>query len=66
MPIAEVLRTRMYQVDYGDPALARAEYAALGEPAAACLTCAHRSCLAACPHGIPIAELTREAGRRLG
>ena len=45
VPIAEVLRTRMYEVDYGDPLLARAEYAALGEPAAACLTCAHRSCL---------------------
>ena len=66
VPIAEVLRTRMYQVDYGDPVLARAEYAALGEPAAACLTCAHQSCLGACPHGLPIAELTRDAAQRLG
>jgi uncharacterized protein len=66
VPIAEVLRTRMYDVDYGDPLLARAEYAALGESAAACLTCAHRSCLCACPHAIPIAELTRDAARRLG
>jgi len=66
VPIAEVLRTRMYQVDYGDPALAHAEYAALGEPAAACLTCAHQSCLGACPHGLPIAELTRDAAQRLG
>jgi uncharacterized protein len=66
VPIAEVLRTRMYDVDYGDPLLARTEYAALGESAAACLTCAHRSCLGACPHAIPIAELTRDAARRLG
>ncbi len=66
VPIAEVLRTRMYQVDYDDPVLARAEYAALGEPAAACLTCAHQSCLGACPHGLPIAELTRDAAQRLG
>jgi predicted aldo/keto reductase-like oxidoreductase len=66
VPIAEVLRTRMYQVDYGDTALGQVEYAALGAPAAACLTCAHQSCLGACPHGIPIAELTRDAASRLG
>jgi predicted aldo/keto reductase-like oxidoreductase len=63
--IAEVLRTRMYAVDYGDAALAKAEYAALGDGASACLTCTHRSCLRACPLGIPIAELTRDAATRL-
>lgn len=63
--IAEVLRTRMYAVDYRDDVLARTEYAALGEGASACLTCAHRSCLTACPLGVPIAELTREAAARL-
>jgi predicted aldo/keto reductase-like oxidoreductase len=63
--IAEVLRTRMYAVDYGDPVLARAEYAELGDGASACLTCAHRSCLRACPLGIPIAELTCDAATRL-
>jgi len=63
--IAEVLRTRMYAVDYRDPVLARAEYAQLGDGANACLTCTHRSCLRACPLGIPIAELTRDAVARL-
>jgi predicted aldo/keto reductase-like oxidoreductase len=63
--IAEVLRTRMYAVDYGDPVLARAEYAELGEGANACLSCTQRSCLRACPLGIPIAELTRDAATRL-
>ena len=63
--IAEVLRTRMYAVDYGDPMLAKAEYAELGGGANACLTCAHRSCLGACPLGVPIAELTRDAAARL-
>ena len=63
--IAEVLRTRMYAVDYRDDVLARAEYAALGEGASACLSCAHRTCLSACPLGVPIAELTREAATRL-
>ena len=65
VPIAEVLRTRMYEVDYRQPELARAEYAALGTPATACLTCAHQSCLGACPRGIPIAEFTREAAAGL-
>ena len=66
VPIAEVLRTRMYDVDYRQPELARAEYAALGAPAAVCLTCAHQSCLAACPRGIPIAVHARDAATRLG
>ncbi len=64
--IAEVLRTRMYDVDYGDPLLARTEYAALGNPAEACLTCATQSCLNACTRGIPIAEYTLDAALRLG
>ncbi|HTS52553.1 MAG TPA: aldo/keto reductase [Burkholderiales bacterium] len=63
--IAEVLRTRMYAVDYRDTVLARAEYAELGDGASACLSCAHRSCLRACPLGIPIAALTRDAAKRL-
>jgi predicted aldo/keto reductase-like oxidoreductase len=66
VPIAEVLRTRMYEVDYGDPALARAEYAGLGDGATACLGCAHRACLSACPAGVPIAKLTLDAAVRFG
>jgi uncharacterized protein len=56
VPIDAVLRTRMYAEDYGAPELARAEYAALGRGAEACIACAHRAC--ACPHGIEIASLT--------
>ena len=63
--IAEVLRTRMYDVDYGDALLARTEYAALGKPAEACLNCTVQSCLNACTRGIPIAEYTRDAALRL-
>jgi len=62
--IAEVLRTRMYEVDYRRPELARSEYAALGAPATACLSCAHQSCLSACPAQIPIASFTRDAAQR--
>jgi len=63
--ISEVLRTRMYDVDYRRPEFARSEYAALGAPAAACLSCAHQSCLGACPAQIPIASFTRDAAQRL-
>ncbi len=64
--IAEVLRTRMYHVDYGDRTLAKQDYAALGTDASACLTCAHEACLGACPYGIPIPSFTRDAATRLG
>jgi predicted aldo/keto reductase-like oxidoreductase len=57
VPIADVLRTRMYANDYGDMRLARSEYRRLGDGAAACLSCAHHACSGACPHGIPTAEL---------
>jgi predicted aldo/keto reductase-like oxidoreductase len=63
--ISEVLRTRMYDVDYGQRALARSEYAALGTAAGACLTCAHQACLGTCPARVPIAQFTRDAAARL-
>ena len=52
--IGEVLRARMYAVDYGDLAMARAEYAMLGDGAAPCLACTAKPCQSACPHGVPI------------
>ncbi len=65
VPIPDVLRTRMYAEDYGEPQRARSEYASLGEPAAPCLSCAERSCAGACPHGLAIASLTAPTHRRL-
>jgi predicted aldo/keto reductase-like oxidoreductase len=64
--ISEVLRTRMYAVDYGDVAFAREDYQRLGPAASACATCVHSACLGSCPHGLEIATLTREAHTRLG
>ncbi len=63
--IAEVLRTRMYDVDYGDRSLAKAEYKALGGGAAACIDCKTQQCMGVCPVGVPIAQFTREAATRL-
>ncbi len=63
--IAEVLRTRMYDVDYRNPALAVEDYAKLGSgDATACLTCSHQACAGACPFGLTIADYTTDAARR--
>ena len=64
--ISGVLRTRMYDVDYRDRRLAHTDYAALGTDAGACLACDGTPCLGACPAGLPIATLTRDAALRLG
>jgi predicted aldo/keto reductase-like oxidoreductase len=63
--ISEVLRTRMYAVDYRDSALAREDYAKLPRGASACLSCDRSPCAGACPNGINIAARTREAVRSL-
>ena len=65
VPIADVLRTRMYAVDYRDTRLARDEYALLKVNAAACLSCDGQPCANACTHGIPIAEYCAPAHRLL-
>ncbi len=57
VPIADVLRTRMYATDYGDFSFAKSEYKMLGEGATACLSCDGAPCKDACTHGIPIADL---------
>lgn len=57
VPMADVLRTRMYATDYGDFSFARDEYAALDTNASACLTCDGAPCAGACTHGIDIADL---------
>ncbi len=66
VPVSEVLRTRMYDVDYGDRRLARGDYAGLGAGASPCLSCDGVPCAGACPNGIPISDFTRDAARRLG
>src|SRR5918996_313790 len=63
--IGEVLRARMYAVDYGDLQLARSEYARLGDAAAPCLTCTAKPCEGACAHGVPIERFVAQAHRTL-
>jgi hypothetical protein len=63
--IADVLRHKMYFEDYGAERMAMEGYATLAHSAAACVTCAHQRCVRACPYGLPIPELTRQAHRKL-
>jgi predicted aldo/keto reductase-like oxidoreductase len=65
VPIADVLRYKMYYSDYGAQDMARTRYAALKTPAATCLTCENQPCLNACPYGLTIPDLTRQAHRLL-
>ena len=54
----------MYAEDYGDLAMAREAWAEAGA-GAACLSCAAKPCLGACPHGLAIGVLTTRAAARL-
>lgn len=66
VPIADVLRTRMYATDYQDIAFARSEYAQLTTDASACLGCSGAPCQNACPNGIEIDKLCAPTHRMLG
>lgn len=55
--IGEVLRTRMYAVDYGDVQMAREEYAMLDTNASACMSCSGEPCRNACTYDLNIASL---------
>jgi predicted aldo/keto reductase-like oxidoreductase len=73
VPIADVLRTRMYATDYQDVDFARREYAqlgtslgtSLGTNASACLSCSGEPCRDACSHGLPVAALCAPTHRML-
>lgn len=65
VPIADVLRTRMYAVDYEDVEFARAEYQTLPVNAAACLGCSGEPCRNACSYGLAIDSLCAPTHRIL-
>ena len=66
VPIADVLRTRMYATDYKDVEFARHEYSLLEANASACVGCSGEPCQDACPNGLEIAELCAPTHRMLG
>lgn len=64
--ISDVLRARMYAVDYHDREMAKQSYDALEVDASPCTSCTEQACLGACPFDLPIPVLTREASSLLG
>jgi len=65
VPIADVLRTRMYATDYQDVDFARREYAELAVNASACLNCSGEPCAASCSHGLAVPDLCAPTHRML-
>ena len=65
LSIPDVLRQRMYALDYGDTDMARDGYAKLVGSASPCVGCKTLSCLNACPHDLDIPSLTLETERIL-
>ena len=63
--IDDVLRTRMYAVDYKELEFARDEYAMIASNASACLTCSGEPCGSACTYGLAINELSGPTHRML-
>lgn len=66
VPVSDVMRCLMYYRDYGDRDLAREVYAGLSEEARARLSeVDYAKAERACPQGLAIAQLMREASRVL-
>jgi predicted aldo/keto reductase-like oxidoreductase len=65
VPIADVLRTRMYATHYNDLVFARDEYRQLEVAASACLSCSGEPCRNACTHGLHIDQLCAPTHRLL-
>jgi predicted aldo/keto reductase-like oxidoreductase len=65
VPIADVLRTRMYATDYQDLDFARLEYRQLEVDASACLGCSGEPCRNACTHGLEVNRLCAPTHRML-
>ena len=55
--ISDVLRHRMYALDYGDVSIAKASYADVENNGSPCLSCDGAPCRDACTYDVPIADL---------
>ncbi len=63
--INDILRSRMYSVDYEEQEKARESYAQIYNNANACLTCVDKPCLSSCGYGLDIKSLNTETHKRL-
>ncbi len=65
LPIADILRYRMYALDYGERQGAAALYKALPEHLTASVCDGCGACEQVCPHGLRVVELLQDAHRVL-
>lgn len=65
VPVADVLRFYRYYESYGKREAARALYQALPEVSRVLIDADLHAAEAACPHGLPVAALMKQAERRL-
>lgn len=61
VPIASILRYQMYFEQYEEEKRAMQAYAGLDRNARVCAGCGVESCVAGCPHGLPVALKLRAA-----
>jgi len=59
--IANILRYQMYFNNYGLEKRAMAAYASIKNNAQACLNCTSGACTGACPHGLAVSDMLRQA-----
>jgi predicted aldo/keto reductase-like oxidoreductase len=59
--IAAIMRFNMYYQDYGMEKRAMDGYKSVDNKADSCNECAHKSCEKACPFGLPVASILKEA-----
>ena len=59
--IASILRYQMYFNNYGLEKRAMTAYASLTNNAKACLNCTSGACTGACPHGLAVSDMLRQA-----
>ncbi len=64
--ISDVLRARMYALDYEDREMADESYAHIENDASPCLGCTTPICLTACSYGLAVPALTRQTAQLLG
>ncbi|MBF0625131.1 MAG: aldo/keto reductase [Magnetococcales bacterium] len=65
IPVAAILRYRMYFKDYGDEKTAMRTYAMVRDNAALCADCGTAACSAGCSYGLDVRALLQDAHRHL-
>ena len=63
--ISDVMRSKMYALDYKNPDKALRSYAAIENNASACLSCSGKPCLSSCDYNLDIKKLNTSSHKML-